>query len=335
MFPSTLPDTYTQPSAYYTEPVPTTVKHRLRALIETDFRATYMSSKTWTLMGLGANPPGETVNDWSSQNMAVLRYWALNNEGATNASLSPIIPTSYPIINHPDVTLANWFMALAVFGRPVSHTFTDTPKFHWAMYSDLVVNSVMFNPMTCFFVHPNGTYAYFDQTNFYNPNGLPKLSSGSNGVDYQTTAGSSGGWDVTKIEHWIIDRVHFAFTVAGNTYTKDTSFREIYNLAVGGLLPPPVTEPFQTINAADLQATITKLGNGSNSPYGTSLQAAWGGHNYAFNEDSLPYGAGFFGDGNTGTMDLSLDYIFGGVIPPLADTHITFSSCLLIEASNV
>jgi hypothetical protein len=328
-FPSTMPEGYVAPSSHYTEPssAQVGVKQRLNTIISEDFRTAHMAGNTWTLMGLGALPPGQSDDTWGSQDMAMLRYYVLGTDCMDNTNLRSAFQTAfdYGPVRNTDASLVTWFYALGVFGSPVCLALTATPKFHWAMYSDLITNSIAVNPLTCFFVHPNGTYAYFDVTHFYNRNGL-MFGTRSSYTDSVTW------WDATKVEHWIVDKVHLSFQLPKGRTEKETSFVDLYNDAVDALQPPPVTEPFTRLQTSDLQATVTKLATGTVSIDGLSLQITWGGHTYVFSEDSVRGTTdAYYAIGNSGTIDWSLDYLFGGVVPQLAHPHLTFSSCCLVE----
>jgi hypothetical protein len=336
-FPTTMPDGYVAPSAYYTEPADMRValKTRLNAIVTEDFRSAHMGSHTWTLLTLGNG-----LTDWDgSPEINALRNWAnINFEGSALNSLR--FSHRGGTTGDPSVELASWYAALRTYGQNVGLTIYQNPHFHWAAYADLISNAVMFDPMTCFFTHPNGTWAYFDQTQIYNTNGLPDpalLQFRGRSADHTATTGTSWGWNVSRFEHWIVDHVHLCFTLGmGRTVSKDTSFVELYNEAVGNL-PPLHTETFNPINVSDLKATFTLRPAGTTSPAGVSFRVSWHGHDFEVGEDNvLIADPGFYPfQANGSTIDLNLNYLLGGQVPSIVATNrIAFSSCALIEAAN-
>jgi hypothetical protein len=321
-----MPNGYVAPTGY-SEPVQIAPKTRLKTAINEDFRAAHMAEHTWTLLPLGGGPESR-LEHAGHADPALVGVEVREQHRATCAGAERATRSSTRLM--PALTV--WWSALSTFGRSTGLTLTAAPKFHWAAYSDLVVNSVMFSPMSTFFVHPNGTYAYFDQTHFYNTNGLP-IRTGVTGTDSNYNLAQY--WDATKVEHWIIDKVHLAFQLGKRKVEGDELPRAVQRRSGSRCSRRLSPSRSSRSSWSDLKATVTKLPSGTVSPYGLSLQVAWGGHNYRFGEDTVPNGSGIDGgDGNSGTIDWSLDYIHDGQLPQLADTHITFSSCVLIEALN-
>lgn len=87
------------------------------------------------------------------------------------AHLNGIVLNSSPATPTLSQAFADWWGALMVYRPPVYLILAAAPSFAWYMYSDLVQNSIHKSPWSTFFVHPNGTWAFFDQSIIYNPYG--------------------------------------------------------------------------------------------------------------------------------------------------------------------
>lgn len=345
--------------AFFPDTIPQPQKDKLTASMQQDFRAAFMhdSNGAWTFMTLAGGPPGKAGDvDWTDNEVGVLRYWVLQMEAwAVNpiAVLGehPPLNTGFSPYTVVDPATAYWWGMLQTYGSTLNLTLISNPRFHWHMYADCIMNALACSPWSTFFVHPNGTWAFYDQSHVYNPCGIPTLEeiSGSDGLtDYTVPTtkdvvwgtappGKAPGFDAALLEHCIYDRVHFEFAMPDNLkYSVDSRFVDLYNEAVknakdADIVPPG--EVFNTIAPVDLKATFKKLPNGTFSPTGLSLQVKWGSNTYLWGDASMSFGPGYvasFG-GNSGTIDLSLDYLFDGASPQASAQRITFSSCLVVE----
>jgi hypothetical protein len=328
---------------FFPNTLPQVQQDDLLHTMQSDFRAVYVSGD-WTLLGLGAGPPGKSnTADWTDNELGVLRYYIISHslgsgEGAAFNGIDvlgqrPPLNTM-PIPWYP-ADLAYWYGAIETYSKAIGLTLINNPRFHWYMYSDLIMNALAWTPWSTFFVHPNGTWALFDQSQVYNPNGVHMVGDVYyNSIYYLNLAATC---DYSLLEHCIYDRVHLEFKLANSKYSADTTFRDLYNDAVRRAIDDniiPKDEVFKPIAPVDLKATFSKLPDAANPSGGIYIQAVWEGHTYVFHEDSVSRGGTGFYDhygGNSGSIDLSLDYLFAGVSPQANAQHKTFSSCLLVE----
>ncbi len=325
---------------FFPETIPQVQRDKLLIAADQDFRDVFLTNDIdggdWTLMTLAGGPPGKAGDvDWTDNEMGVLRYLVLQAEGRVANSIAVL--DQRPPLNTISVPwwpaeIAYWWIMLPTYSNAYGLVLLSNPRFHWHMYSDLIVNALRVSPWSTFFVHPNGTWAFFDQSQVYNPNGVPAISLLEDGRDNYASL-----VDASLFEHCIYDRVHMEFTLAANTkYSVDSRFMDLYNQAVALAVKAkkiPPGEVFQSIAPVDLKATFTKLPDGTVSPKGIDIRAHWYGTDYTFSDATVSHGPGFAAraGGNSGTIDLSMDYLFGGSSPQAAAQHITFSSCLLIE----
>jgi hypothetical protein len=343
MFPETMPLVY-QPLEFYAEPVQLSMRERITAAATDDFRDSYLNVDglgPWTFMPQGGGPPGKTsATDWTDADMEILRYWIVNVFGThppdvlvPTSALNTTLATAVPL-----GPLTSWWGALSTYSDAMNQILISNPRFHWQMYSDCIVNALAWSPWSTFFAHPNGTWAYYDQARFYNQDGIPSSQLGGHrrgaedyNLDYTTLA------DPTTWEHCIFDRVHFQFTFGdGKTYSSDTTFVQLYNNALTKAIDEkkiPDGEVFDFITPIVLKARLLKLPERAVSLYGLSLQLVWTGDlvTFLYGDPSYQFGVGSAIGGGTGTIDLSLDYLWGAVSPQAASQRITFSSCLLVE----
>ncbi len=348
MFPQTLPLSYSQPSDLYAEPDQTSARAKLTAAATDDFRATWLADDSlgdWVFMPLQGGPPGKAGNvDWTDTDMTVLRYWAIQSEAAA-ASLQDIVPGSpSPVSPPPSIDLCYWWNMIHTYASAINLTLINNPRFHWHMYADLIMNALAWTPWSTFYVHPNGTWALYDQSRIYNQQGVPEnVIAEANGgtLDYTQLV------DPTTWEHCIFDRVHIQ---ASPTAQTNTTFRELYNQAVAAgtdansFVPGQV---FESLALSDLQASFSKVTDATVSLYGLVLQMDWNGQSLAFpgTNDTYKYadeevalGLGFVYGNNTGTADLNLDYWFryfsSDASPQAFTQRATFSSCLMLDSGR-
>lgn len=343
MFPKSMPTSYTQPSAFYIEPAQVCPMDKLRAAATDDFRSVHMATDDagpWTFMPLSGGPPGKlSTVDWTDADMDILRYYIIEQEGRTFPSAPNLQLAFRGVIALPVPVgdLAFWWAQLHTYGRELNQILITNPRFHWQMYSSLIVNSLSWSPWSTFFVHPNGTWAFYDQSRIYNQDGVPSSQGGGSNLAADLTLDFTALVNPSKWEHCIFDRVHLQFTLnMGTTYSTDTTFVDLYNKAVETAKTQnalPKDEVFNFITPEILKAQIIKLPNGAISSCGLSLQLVWTGDTvtYFYGDNAVQFGANFELGIGTGTIDLSLDYLWGAVSPQAGSQRITFSSCLLVE----
>lgn len=159
--------------------------------------------------------------------------------------------------------------------------FSTSPRWVWNTYAVEALYYMSVSLFTTFFTHPNGTYAFFDDTWVYDRNGMPGWSSNRLGPG-QTgePIGSDLDWqidtldlyDPAKLEHVIFDRVHFEVRPKDQAAkSRNTTFIELYNRAVElGKEAKTLTDDqnLNTIARSDFRATFIKeIGNNTDSEY--------------------------------------------------------------------
>jgi hypothetical protein len=142
---------------------------------------------------------------------------------------------------YPD-TNASWYTDLYQYlhyevGQEYEYMLLcTTPKYGWHYFQYIIMDIMQVREISTFFVHPNGSWGMFDDTQFYDRNGLPfQMSNATVSQPFVQPASAPFYADYTtdRIEHVIYDRVHFEFKNSKRTLAgKDTSFTELYNRAV-------------------------------------------------------------------------------------------------------
>jgi len=133
----------------------------------------------------------------------------------------------------PSATTLNWYnscMAQDNF-RPFPMFDVTEPRPGWYLYAYQIMSKLYISPSAnCFFTHPNGTWAYFNQEFIYNANGVRASWTAPGGNIRGSTIADL---NLDKFEHCIFDRIHFVLAGGmGGDQKKDTSFLEQYNNAV-------------------------------------------------------------------------------------------------------
>jgi hypothetical protein len=133
------------------------------------------------------------------------------------------VPTSSANIWYNDLMAQNGL-------RPFPMWYVTEPRPGWQLYMRQFASKLFVTPNTTFFTHPNGTWALFDQSFIYNANAMlyPYFDPFVDKLIGTTVSELL----VTKLEHCIFDKVHFAVTVGQSTATLDTSFLKMYNAAI-------------------------------------------------------------------------------------------------------
>lgn len=123
--------------------------------------------------------------------------------------------------------------------------FCAAPRWGWHMYSSLLLSMWWVSPFTTFYVHPNGTWAFWNNEYIFNRN-----PSNNNNNGFGTTIGN---FDAARVEHIIFDRVKI---VSGGK-TIDTTFFDLYNEAVDAL-PEDAKDKFKPLTPDKLRASFSK-----------------------------------------------------------------------------
>lgn len=104
----------------------------------------------------------------------------------------------------------------------VEHLFFCTaPKWGWNTYASLIASFMWASAETTFYVHPNGTWAFW--CNQFVNNSAP--------YDDQFTARLATFFTTAKLEHVLFDRVHLEMANGTQTLSTDTTFFDLYNRA--------------------------------------------------------------------------------------------------------
>lgn len=281
--------------------------------------------------------PRDSVDGWTFVALNDLRDWNSTPE-LTNLRHSLTSPgeTNYTFTT-PTADTKNWWNALgAYFVESLFLPYIDTPRFSWHCYADEIMNRLAMTPHSTFFAHPNGSWGFFDQQRIYNSYGM-YIGGGSDNFD-----SLSGFIDDGVLEHVIYDAVH----LANKKGSLDTSFIELYNLAVTSAPTGSLTDTFNTVTKDDLKAQFTKSAvDGLGGAQSLQLQMDWypmtAGSLYFFEQGYVggDVGGTTFGQvGAGGLIDLTMGEAFytapdfGGDIKVASTSNmaVTFSSVVMI-----
>jgi hypothetical protein len=288
-----------------------------------DFRQTYMTGSHWIFMPLNDNPDWDDSfdatlhSDWATDSLSVLKRTLTYNYAGFMPVNAGRQMSSY-LTGNSDASFLRWWVALNVFGDPYPYTFVASMKPSWGMYTDLIMNALRKSPWSTFFVHPSGTWAFFDQSTIYNKAGEDLFR------DTDVTQ------QVAQLEHCIFDWVHFEFTLSdGHAISKDTTFVQLYNDAIlqGEKEKTLIaqSEVFLPLDYPAMRAVFYIV------PWDGSVQQVgfnWNGATWTsyvvpnpwlFNGNYMPCGVGF---ANSGGKSAQFD-----------TQHFSFASCLLIDGS--
>lgn len=128
----------------------------------------------------------------------------------------------------PSTAATVWYNSLMAQGglRPFGMFYLIEPRPGWFLYTAQMMQRIVMAATATFFSHPNGTWAYFDKQWLYNANGyLPIVTLGG-------SHSGIGDLDPAGLEHCVFDKVHFQLDRGGVTFTRDSNFVELYNLAI-------------------------------------------------------------------------------------------------------
>jgi hypothetical protein len=238
----------------------------------------------------------------------------------------------------------NWYNNVVRHGllKPYVLFDLETPRPGWWQYMGQLILRFEVSPQTTFFVHPNGSWAFFNQSFIYNGNGLHLVPIGTTGIGVSE-------WDAANMEHCIFDKVHFSvWSNQGTATTISTTFRDLYNQAIAnGIEDKTLTDNSQPISLSDMRATFTA--GTIVDPYDADvtyaqMQVNWPPSFTAFYRE-LAYFSGTKIAANSfdahllgGALDLSMgalwksDDVEGATLiyPDQLNTPATFSTCVMI-----
>ena len=282
----------------------------------------------------------DTIQGWGYSDYAQARLHSMQAVGAKGGA---------PVAQASPVTRSLFQTCAYSFSDSYGALLITDPCLGWRAYGAVFVDAFQSNQHSVFFVHPTGSWAFYDQQQVYNLNGatypVMRVTSGPLGLATDTYTPLKA----TLFEHVIFDRVHFVTT---RGVKANTSFRALYNKAVvKGTKDKTLVDEFLPIAMVDLRANFTVVPYVyAPAPYGVNvtaavLRVAWGG------------GVGYLLDGvytvaaaagaqvvtgdQFGLIDASLGGIFvtapgGSTIINLnaVGTPIKFSSCAMIRGRN-
>lgn len=241
----------------------------------------------------------------------------------------------------PSTEAQNWYNNIVRHGLLKPYVLYDlvTPRPGWWQHMGLLAQYTELNPHTTFFTHPNGTWAFFNQSLMYNANGIHVVPLGVSGL-------GTSEWNPVNMEHCIFDKVHFVVWSKDTSKVIDSTFRELYNQAVtNGTNAGVITDGTKTVSLTNMKAVFAS--GVVADPYDSSITYAqmrvdWGpsfvGHyhelGYFSGVKNSNFDAGLLG----GAVDLSFSALWKNtaayasdlVYPDQVNMPVTFSTCVLI-----
>lgn len=319
--PSVAISTFNKPRrVLFPDSIPTEMKNAILEHWDEDMRAKLAAQEgDWTFM------PLNDARTWATPELANLRNYYCQEIYGYKSGLSPTLPP---------VDLRNWFnLAMYVYLPATPLYYIDNPRFGWHAYADEIMNRMWINPQGTFFVHPNGSWAFYDNQIIYNQHGM----YGPTGVYDALTPFQN---DDSALEHCIFDHVHFET----EKVAVESSFHELYNKAVlAGQKAETLQDTFDTVTKAQLRANFDKTNTITQGVYVyLDLKVSWYPHGTFYLPEQgyqkatvntfsfLPGGGGLrdmtlggmFNEGPNYTGQFQAGYGF--------NTPIHFSSCLMI-----
>lgn len=271
--------------------------------------------------------PLQEARDWTDTAMANARAYILgpsihgSHQHATG-------PASTPAIQD---TLTQWYWEWDTF-MPVTYlVFCDAPKFGWHLYADLLCRYLNVNAATTYYVHPNGTYCFWDSAQIYNP-----MGAGADVDIYDME--QLAGWDPALLEHVIFDYVRLQVGNAGNT----TTFQSLYNKAVvAGTAAGTLVDTFTAITDASLRATFTKSDEALVGARNyLRMHASWNGHTYYCDDPGVQGGGSAGGPFVVAPINVSIETNFNqawiddatsvATLPTEDHKHIRFANPIVL-----
>jgi hypothetical protein len=239
----------------------------------------------------------------------------------------------------PTPELFNWWgFAMQGYFVPTPLLSIDHPRFGWYVYADEIMNRMWVSPDSTFFVHPDGTWAFFDDKHIYNKHGMYGPMSGHDALTPFLE-------DANALEHVIFDAVH----IQSRGRVANTTFVELYNKAVQkGEADGTLLESFELLTKDLLRVNFIKeIHTQPDGVKWLDLHIQWYGAPATYNgwypETGYQGGAysasvlGYVGTG--GLLDYTLAGVFytapgyGGYQNSVFGGHrpVRFSTCLLIQ----
>lgn len=122
------------------------------------------------------------------------------------------------------------------------------PKWGWHMYASYAADIMWLSPEVTFFVHPGGSWAYWDNVHVYVPHPFVRFVPGG--------PGGYTSFDPAAVEHVIFDRVHLQ---QGASF-RDTTFFDLYNKAVSkGKAANTLQTGIDAMTAENMRASFGKF----------------------------------------------------------------------------
>lgn len=171
--------------------------------------------------------------------------------------------------------------------------FCTNPKWGWHFYAMMTKQYSQVGHLDTFFTHPNGSYAYFNNTLIYNSVGVPNWSSGSPTSLSAQLADTLPSYSADAFEHCIFDPIHLEVRKStGTAASLDTTFLAMYNQAVAaGKEAKTLEDGIEEMTYADQRGTFeinsalyNSVGDNFNS---LDLKFTWNTQEWWFNEPAI------------------------------------------------
>jgi hypothetical protein len=227
-------------------------------------------------------------------------------------------------------------------------------KLAWYAYADEISNYHAACGDTTFYVHPSGSWAFWDNQWVYAPSGQPYI---------QHNLDTLPGFSVEELEHVVFDRVHFEMRTNLLLLGRvDTTHLDLYNRAVkiglknetlgAQLSDEEYDREIEEIEDKDLRGVFAKEEyTYTTAPYsGTkwlSLKMTWDGQDYWIHERGIQGGPWYLSSGpwpgQGALLGLSMNHLwakngnFTGnlVYPTLDKKHIRFANDIILQARGL
>lgn len=188
------------------------------------------------------------------------------------------------------------------------------PRWGQAAYGNAVNVLNHLDATRTFYVHINGSYAYWDTSRMYD----------HNGIGPETNAGN---YDIDKVEQMVHDKIHLQGTGKFAKTKLDTTFMALYNAAVAaGTLAGTLEVGIGTMAVVDMQASFVLA---ATNPF--TCRANWDGGSYTIADDQVLDPAD---SSNLGMWQgVSLNSSWNGQYPTYdkVHRHIRYAQPILIE----
>jgi hypothetical protein len=325
-----------------------------------DYRAridSYIAADaTWERVPLNISPDGFSVTDMTAYREHFARrrnkygfYQGVSGDArfwhtglVTNDCYKLITLDGVGVPNWPDVNtdingveedmLGRWATYPQIATGVTHLLFCTDPKFTWNKYQSYIADVLYTCAGTTFYVHPNGSYAFWDNASLWNGNGFNR---------------DLASFDSTKVKHVIFDRIKMVVpSKTGTLVTGYTTFFALYNQAVqSGIDAGTLAAGIEVMTPESLRATFATgvITNSTGTPstaFLLDLRATWDGTNYYFPEPGItdyylpttPVVHGLLG------LDFNWSWRVDGsgysdtVIPAASQKHVRFANPLLIGA---